>query len=183
MKELQTRLPGVRLFELQAFSDERGFFLEAYLSEWAAMLGVEEFIQDNHSRSRRGTLRGLHFQVGDGQAKLVRVVRGAIFDVVVDVRRKSPTYGHWESFELEDTNHRMLYVPVGFAHGFYVLSTVADVTYKVNRPYDPRTERSLLWNDERIGVDWPEKEPLLSPRDATAHTLTQIEPELDDWVF
>jgi len=181
MKELQTRLPGVRLFELQAFSDERGFFLETYRAEWAAMLGVAEFIQDNHSRSRRGTVRGLHYQIGEGQAKLVRVVRGSIFDVVVDLRRTSPTYCQWEAFDLDDVSHRTLYIPVGFAHGFSVLSIVADVAYKVSRPYDPGAERTLVWNDGRVGVEWPERDPLLSPRDAAAPTLTEIEPELDAW--
>ena len=139
MESVPTSLPGLRILEPAAFSDERGFFSETYRREWHAAAGIgaeEEFIQDNHSRSGKGVVRGMHFHIGAGVAKLVRCSRGRILDVAVDLRRGSPTYGRWEGVELDDERMRVLYVPVGFAHGFCVLSEVADVLYKQTRPQD-----------------------------------------------
>ena len=155
--------------------DERGFFLETYAaSEWDG-LGVDaDFVQHNHSRSSRGTLRGLHFQTSPGQAKLLRCARGAILDVAVDLRRDSPTYGQWEAHVLDDENHHQLFVPIGFAHGFVVLSEVADVSYQVSSLYDPATEAGIAWDDPEVGVDWQVAEPLLSERDKTAPRLAEI---------
>ena len=138
-------------------------------------LGVEaDFVQHNHSRSSKGTLRGLHFQTSPGQAKLLRCPRGKIFDVAVDLRRDSATYGKWEGYVLDDEKHHQLYVPVGFAHGFCVLSELADVTYLVSSLYDPETEAGIRWNDPEIGVEWPVGEPLLSQRDIEAPTLGEV---------
>src|SRR5437867_3499653 len=142
--------------------------METYRRDDYRELGVEaDFIQDNHSRSQRGTLRAFHLQLRPGQAKLIRAARGKIFDVVVDLRRDSPTYGEHESFELSDENNRQLYVPIGFAHGFCVTSDIADVTYKVSSYYDPVTERGIAFDDPAIGVEWPVDEPLVSDRDRT----------------
>ena len=166
MRVTTTRLGGLLLVEPDVFSDERGFFLETYSAPALAVQGLSTgFVQDNHSRSVRDTIRGLHYQVGAGQAKLVRVARGRIWDVAVDIRRDSPTFGSWEAVELDDVEHRQVYVPVGFAHGFCVLSDVADVCYKVSSVYDAELERGLLWNDPAIGISWPVSSPLLSERD------------------
>jgi len=166
MRVATTRLEGLLLVEPDVFSDERGFFLETFSSPALAAEGISTgFVQDNHSRSVRDTIRGLHYQVGAGQAKLVRVARGRIWDVAVDIRRDSPTFGSWEAVELDDVEHRQVYVPVGFAHGFCVLSDVADVCYKVSSVYDAELERGLLWNDPAIGISWPVSLPLLSERD------------------
>lgn len=174
MRVSATRLAGLLLVEPDVFSDERGFFLETYSAAALAAEGLSiGFVQDNHSRSVRDTIRGLHYQSGIGQAKLVRVARGRIWDVAVDIRPDSPTFGSWEAFELDDLEHRQVYVPVGFAHGFGVLSDVADVCYKVSRAYDPELERGVLWNDPAIGISWPIDSPLLSERDRHNPTLAE----------
>ncbi|HVT00559.1 MAG TPA: dTDP-4-dehydrorhamnose 3,5-epimerase [Solirubrobacterales bacterium] len=174
-ERLETKLDGVALIEPQVHGDARGFMVETYArGEWAG-LGVDvDFVQHNHSRSSRGTLRGIHFQTAPGQAKLVRCARGAIVDVAVDLRRESPTYGQWEAHVLDDERHRQLFVPVGFGHGFAVLSEVADVCYQVSSLYDPATEAGIAWDDPDIGVDWQVADPLLSERDKTAPRLTEI---------
>ncbi len=170
------------MLEPPVFADERGFFSETYRLQWHADAGIptrERFVQDNHSRSTRGVVRGLHFHVGDGVAKLVRCARGRILDVVVDLRRGSPTYAQWDATELDDEAMRQLYVPVGFAHGFCVLSDVADVLYKQTAYYDPAVERGIAWNDPDIAVAWPaEVEPIVSARDAAAPTLRELAGEL-----
>ncbi len=174
-ERLESKLEGVALIEPQVFGDERGFFVETFsLDSWTG-LGVDAtFVQHNHSRSSRDTLRGLHFQTHPGQAKLLRCPRGSIFDVAVDLRRDSATYGQWEGHVLDDVNHRQLYVPVGFAHGFCVLSDVADVTYLVSSLYDPETEAGIRWNDPEVGVEWPTESPLLSQRDEEAPLLSEV---------
>jgi len=176
MRTLQTTLAGVLAIEPAVHGDHRGFFAETFRADaWsAAGIGVE-FVQDNHSRSRRGTLRGLHFQTAPGQAKLVRCARGAIFDVVVDLRRDSPTFGRWEGFTLDDESMRQLYVPIGFAHGFCVMSEVADVVYKCSSYYDAATEAGVAWDDPEIGIAWPlGVEPIVSERDAGAPRLAEV---------
>jgi dTDP-4-dehydrorhamnose 3,5-epimerase len=172
---LETRLDGLVLIEPVVHGDERGFMVETYArGEWAD-LGVEaEFVQHNHSRSSKGTLRGIHFQTSPGQAKLVRCARGQILDVAVDLRRGSPTYGQWEAHVLDDREHHQLFVPVGFGHGFAVLSDVADVTYQVSSLYDPVTEAGIAWDDPDVGVDWQVSDPLLSERDKDAPRLSEI---------
>lgn len=172
---LPTRLDGVALLEPAVHGDERGFMVETYRREAWAELGVDlEFVQHNHSRSLRGTLRGIHFQTHPGQAKLVRCARGEIFDVAVDLRRGSATYGEWEGHVLDDESHRQLYVPVGFGHGFAVLSDVADVAYLCSSTYDPATESGIAWDDPDIGVEWPIAAPLLSERDKIAPRLSEL---------
>jgi dTDP-4-dehydrorhamnose 3,5-epimerase len=179
LRRLETRLEGPILLEPIAHMDERGFFLETYRRDDYVGLGVDaEFIQDNHSRSQRGTLRAFHFQLRPGQAKLIRVARGSIYDVVVDLRRRSPTYGQHEAFELSDENNRQIYVPIGFAHGFCVTSDVADVTYKVSSYYDPVTERGIAFDDPDVGVEWPVSDALVSDRDRTNPSLEEIADEL-----
>ena len=166
-ERLETRLDGLVLLEPEVHGDERGFLVETFSADAWAELGVDvEFVQDNHSRSGAGILRGLHFQTAPGQAKLVRCVRGRIWDVAVDLRRDSPTYGQWEGYELDDERHRQLFVPVGFAHGFCVLSDVADVHYKLSSYYDPATEAGIAWDDPEVGVEWPLADPQVSERDA-----------------
>jgi dTDP-4-dehydrorhamnose 3,5-epimerase len=168
MKRTDLAIPGVCLLEPKVFGDERGFFLEYYNRRTFAELGIRaEFVQDNHSRSSRGVLRGLHYQLGAPQAKLVRVIRGEVFDVAVDVRRGSPTFGRWIAERLSESNQRMLYIPEGFAHGFAVVSDVAEFTYKVTDYYAPAEERGILWNDPDLAIPWPVPAagPLLSPRD------------------
>jgi dTDP-4-dehydrorhamnose 3,5-epimerase len=172
---LETKLGGVVALEPQVHGDQRGFMVETFRRDAWAELGVDvEFVQHNHSRSSKGTLRGLHFQTAPGQAKLVRCPRGAIFDVAVDLRRGSPTYGEWEGHVLDDETHRQLFVPVGFGHGFAVLSDVADVTYLLSSPYDPATESGIAWDDPDVGVEWPVSEPLLSERDKSAPRLRDV---------
>ena len=169
-------LEGPILIAPQAHGDERGFFVETYRKRAYAQLGIhEDFVQDNQSRSRRGVTRGIHFQLPPGQAKLVRCSRGTIFDVVVDLRRGSPTFGQWEAHELSDENHRQLYVPIGFGHGFCVVSEVADVTYKVSSYYDAAIERELAFDDPDIGIAWPSGIELrVSERDAAAPRLAEL---------
>jgi dTDP-4-dehydrorhamnose 3,5-epimerase len=172
---LPTRLDGTVLLEPTVHGDERGFFVETYRRDLWVEHGVEaEFVQHNHSRSAKGTLRGLHFQTEPGQAKLIRCARGEIFDVAVDLRRDSPNYGRWEGHLLDDETHRQLYVPVGFAHGFAVLSDVADVTYLCSSTYDPATESGIAWDDPGVGVQWPVSDPLVSERDRGAPTLAEV---------
>lgn len=179
---LPTRLKGLVLLEPPTYRDERGFFLETFRLDRYREIGIDaEFVQDNHSRSSRGTLRGLHFQVDPGQPKLVRVARGEIFDVVVDVRRSSSTFGEWEFFILDDQANRQLFVPVGFAHGFCATSTEVDVVYKVGSYYDPATERGIAWNDPQIGITWPTASPSLSPRDQANAALVDLGAGLPDW--
>jgi dTDP-4-dehydrorhamnose 3,5-epimerase len=175
MRALPTRLAGLVLLEPDLFPDARGFFLETYRRSRYSELGIaQEFVQDNHSRSIRGTLRGLHFQADPGQAKLVRVSQGSAWDVVVDLRRSSATFGQWEAFELDDVRHRQLYVPHGFAHGFCVVSEVADVSYKVSSYYDPEKERGLAWDDPEIAVRWPVAQPVVSDRDRANPRLSDL---------
>jgi dTDP-4-dehydrorhamnose 3,5-epimerase len=172
---LPTRLTGPLLIEPRVFADERGFFLETFSRTPYRELGVDvEFVQDNHSRSVRNTIRGLHFQTGAGQAKLVRAARGRVWDVVVDIRSESPTFGTWEAFELDDITHHQVFVPVGFAHGFCVTSDVADVCYRVSAPYDPALERGVAWDDPEIGIPWPAETPLLSERDRQNPTIDSL---------
>jgi len=176
---LETGLDGLVLLEPSVHGDERGFLVESFSAAAWAEAGVDcDFVQDNHSRSGHATLRGLHFQTTPGQAKLVRCARGRILDVAVDLRRGSPTYGRWEGYELDDVAHRQLYVPVGFAHGFCVLSEVADVNYKVSSYYDPQTESGIAWDDPEVGVEWPVAEPQLSDRDRGAPRLAEVADEL-----
>lgn len=159
--------------------DERGFFHETYRRDAYAALGIpEELVQDNHSRSRRGVVRGMHFQVGAGIGKLVRCARGAILDVVVDLRRGSPTFGEWEGFELDDEGLRQVWCPVGFAHGFCVTSEVADVMYKQTAYYDPALELSIAYDDPDVGIEWPDVGLVPSPRDASAPRLREIKGQL-----
>ena len=179
MERLETRLEGPVLIQPVVHGDERGFLLETYRREALAALGVgEEFVQDNHSRSGHGIVRGMHFQVGAGMAKLVRCGRGAIVDVVVDVRRGSPTFGEWEAFELDERNLRELYCPIGFAHGFCVTSDVADVMYKCSSYYDEQVERGFAYDDPDVGIAWPDVELRPSERDRTAPRLREVEAEL-----
>jgi dTDP-4-dehydrorhamnose 3,5-epimerase len=167
------------LIEPSVFRDDRGFFFETFRQEDYRGLGVDaDFVQDNHSRSARGTVRALHFQLRPGQAKLIRAARGTIFDVAVDLRRESPTYGQYEAFELSDENCLQLYVPIGFAHGFCVTSEVADVAYKVSSYYQGDTERGIAFDDPAIGVPWPVETPLVSDRDRSNPTLVEISSEL-----
>jgi dTDP-4-dehydrorhamnose 3,5-epimerase len=179
MEPRPTRIPGPLLFEPLVHGDPRGFFVETYREEWLAAGGIEStWVQDNQSRSSRGVLRGMHFSAGAGQAKLVRCARGAITDVVVDIRRGSPTWGRWEAHELDDQSHRQLYVPVGFAHGFCVRTEVADVAYKVSSYFDPELEKGFAYDDPDVGIDWPELELVVSERDRTAPRLAEIADEI-----
>jgi dTDP-4-dehydrorhamnose 3,5-epimerase len=176
MERLETKLDGPVLLAPGGFADDRGFFRETWRAGAWARHGVPaEFVQDNHSRSRRGTLRGIHFQTDPGQGKLVRVARGRVWDVVVDLRRSSPTFGRWESFELDDSNGHQLWIPVGFGHGFLVLSDEADFVYKCTSYYDPATEAGIRFDDPDVGIEWPaDVELLYSERDRTAPTLAEI---------
>src|SRR5271154_495336 len=183
MRVISTRLPGVVAIEPAVHGDERGFFIETYRLQWHAEAGIPpqtSFVQDNHSRSTRGVVLVMHFHVGDGVAKLVRCARGCILDVAVDLRRGSPTYGQWAAVELDDEAMRELYVPVGFAHGFCVLSEMADVIYKQSGYYDPGLERGIAYDDPEIGIEWPlpAAELIVSERDAAAPRLSEIAAEL-----
>jgi dTDP-4-dehydrorhamnose 3,5-epimerase len=180
MQRLETKLQGLVHLAPTVHGDERGFFVESFREDaWAEHGVTTSFVQDNHSRSRQGVVRGMHFSLGAGQAKLVRCGRGAIWDVVVDLRRNSPTYGRHEAFTLDDVQGHQLFVPVGFAHGFCVLSEVADVMYKVSHYYDPAVERGFRWDDPAVAIPWPpEVEHLVSERDATAPLLSEVEADL-----
>jgi dTDP-4-dehydrorhamnose 3,5-epimerase len=175
-ERLPTALEGTVLIAPTVHGDERGFFVETFRAEtW----GIDApFVQDNHSRSKRGTVRGIHFQTHPGQGKLVRCARGTVWDVVVDLRRASDTYGQWEGFELDDVHGRQLWIPVGFGHGFLVLSDVADFVYKCTNYYDPQTEAGISFEDPDVGIEWPlaRDELLFSERDRDAPRLADIDP-------
>jgi dTDP-4-dehydrorhamnose 3,5-epimerase len=177
-KATPTAIPDVLIFEPQLFGDERGFLQVSFNArEFNEAVGAEvAFVQDNHSRSRRGVLRGLHYQIRQPQGKLVRVVTGRVFDVAVDARRSSPTFGRWVGVELSADNHRQLWVPPGFAHGFLVLSDTADFLYKTTDYYAPEHERTVAWNDPAIGIAWPlEAEPVLSVKDQAGVPLAEAD--------
>lgn len=177
MKIHDTELSEVKLLEPRVFADSRGFFLESYNQRTLAELGIQDtFVQDNHSRSERGVLRGLHYQLVHPQGKLVRVVRGEIFDVAVDLRRRSESFGRWTGRILSEENKQMLWIPAGFGHAFLVLSPVAEVLYKATDFYAPQGERSILWSDARIGIRWPDVgAPILSAKDAAGKALDEAE--------
>ena len=178
MKLLPTSIPEVLLIEPKVFEDERGFFLESYQRQKFTEAGIPfEFVQDNHSKSTQGTLRGLHYQIKQAQGKLVRVVHGEIFDVAVDIRRSSPTFGKWMGDYLSADNKRMLWVPPGFAHGFFVTSPEAEVLYKATDYYAPQWERTIAWNDPDINIKWPLNEtvPILSKKDRAGAPLKEAE--------
>ena len=176
MQITATALAGVFLIEPRVFEDERGYFLETYHRQRFVEAGIDaEFVQDNFSHSRRGVLRGLHYQIEHPQGKLVRVVRGEIFDVAVDLRRNSPTFGRWTGAMLSETNHHQLYIAPGFAHGFCVMSEAADVVYKCTAFYAPQHERTLLWNDPALGIEWPILDPIVSPKDRMGLPLASAE--------
>jgi len=178
LKIISTAIPDVLLIEPKVFQDERGFFLESYQKKQFQEAGIDmDFVQDNHSKSCRGALRGLHYQIIQPQGKLVRVIAGEVFDVAVDIRRSSPTFGQWVGDYLSAENKRMLWVPVGFAHGFYVISTDAEFLYKTSDYYAPQWERSIIWNDPTIGVRWPIQDelPILSAKDGTGKLLSEAE--------
>jgi dTDP-4-dehydrorhamnose 3,5-epimerase len=177
IRKIPTSLPGVVILEPRVFGDERGFFLESYNEKVFAELGIgERFVQDNHSRSRKNVLRGLHYQIKQPQGKLVRVVEGEILDVAVDVRRSSPTFGGWEAVRLSGQNQRMLWIPAGFAHGFRVSSETAHVLYKTTDYYAPEQERTLAWNDPDLKINWElEGEPVVSAKDQRGIVLRAAE--------
>jgi dTDP-4-dehydrorhamnose 3,5-epimerase len=178
VRVITTELPGVVMIEPRVFSDTRGFFLETYHQERYYEAGLpRHFLQDNHSRSRRGVLRGLHYQLQHPQGKLAGVSRGRVFDVAVDIRRGSPTFGRWFGCILDDRSLRQLYIPPGFAHGFCVLSDEADFVYKCSDYYDPEAERGLAWNDPDIGIQWPLTEVMVSKKDARNPRLADQAPE------
>ena len=169
-------IPDVVVIEPKVFQDDRGFFLETFQAEKYRAAGITApLVQDNHSGSRRGVLRGLHYQIRKPQGKLVSAIVGEVFDVAVDLRRSSPTFGRWVGVTLSSQNHRQIWVPPGFAHGFYVLSEWAEITYKVTDFYDPQGERTLIWNDPQVGIHWPlpdDQKPILSPKDAQGLPLS-----------
>lgn len=178
MEILKTSLPGVLIIQPDIFKDKRGFFMETYHRKKYAEEGLDQsFVQDNLSYSIRGTLRGLHYQYPNAQSKLVQAVKGKIYDVVVDIRQGSPTFGQWTGVHLSDENKRQFFVPEGFAHGFCVISDTAFVIYKCSDFYTPESEKGLLWSDPDIGIDWPVKEPLLSPKDIQCPNLKDIPSE------
>lgn len=175
MNIIDTAIPEVKLLEPKVFGDERGFFMETFRDEWFRQNVAERtFVQENHSKSGKGVLRGLHYQTENTQGKLVRVVSGAVFDVAVDMRRNSPTFGQWVGEILSAENKRQLWVPEGFAHGFYVLGDGAEFVYKCTDYYNPNAEHSLLWNDPAVGIDWPlQGDPNLSAKDLAGKTLAE----------
>ncbi|MBW6454097.1 MAG: dTDP-4-dehydrorhamnose 3,5-epimerase [Methyloprofundus sp.] len=178
MKVTPTNIPDVLIIEPKVFGDNRGFFFESFNQKaFNEATGQKaQFVQDNHSRSAKGVLRGLHYQIQQPQGKLVRVTNGAVFDVAVDIRQSSATFGHWTGVELNAENHRQLWVPAGFAHGFVVLSETADFLYKTTDYYAPEFERCIAWNDPAIGIEWPiDKEPQLSGKDQQGALLENAE--------
>ena len=179
MKVVETKLSGVYLIEPKVFPDARGFFYESYSAQKLAIQGINTvFVQDNHSKSVKGVLRGLHYQKGEAaQTKLVRCIVGEIFDVAVDLRKDSPTFGQWFGCVLSAENNKQLYIPKGFAHGFAVLSDEAEFLYKCDAYYNPQAERGVLWNDSQLGIDWQIKAPLLSDKDTKWPTLANISAE------
>ena len=172
MEKIKTKLNGVFLIQPQVFKDTRGFFMETYRENWFD----QQFVQDNHSKSSQGVLRGLHFQTKNPQGKFVRVLQGSIFDVVVDINKTSPTYKQWFGVELSCENKKQLYVPQGYAHGFLVLSTTTEVAYKCTEYYNPASEKCLLWNDPEINIQWPLKnlKPILSSKDSQGLSFNQL---------
>jgi len=178
MQPIATSIPDVLVIEPRVFGDSRGFFFESYNErEFAAATGLSvRFVQDNHSRSARGVLRGLHYQIRQPQGKLVRVIAGEVFDVAVDIRQSSPTFGRWVGVTLSEQNKRMVWIPPGFAHGFLVLSESADFLYKTTDYYAPQYERCVLWNDPRVGIQWPlAGDPILSGKDKSGLALESAE--------
>jgi dTDP-4-dehydrorhamnose 3,5-epimerase len=178
LKVISTSIPDILLIEPKVFADERGFFLESYQKRKFQEVGIDaEFVQDNHSKSCRGTLRGLHYQIQQAQGKLVRVIAGEVFDVAVDIRKNSPTFGQWVGDYLSAENKKMLWVPVGFAHGFYVTSLEAEVLYKATDYYAPQWERCIIWNDPLVDIQWPLKgeTPILSAKDGRGARLAEAE--------
>lgn len=177
MKVIETSLPGVLVLEPKVFGDDRGFFFESYNKRALAKAGIAfEFVQDNHSRSVRNVLRGLHYQIKQPQGKLVRVVSGEVFDVAVDIRKSSPTYGKWTATNLSAANKRLLWIPPGFAHGFLVLSEYAEFLYKTTDYYAPEHERCIIWNDHTVGIEWLlDTEPMLSVKDRAGLPLREAE--------
>ena len=179
MNIIPTTIPDVLILEPRVFGDERGFFMETWNRQAFAKAGLDlDFVQDNHSRSRQGILRGLHYQIVNPQGKLVRVTQGAVYDVAVDLRRTSPTFGQWTGVELSAENHRLFWVPPGFAHGFYVMSESADFQYKCTDFYAPEHERCLRWDDPTLNIDWPlvnGQTPQLSAKDAVGASLQDAE--------
>ena len=178
MNVVRSEIPDVLVLEPRVFEDERGFFLESWNArEFQSAVGFDvQFVQDNHSRSSCGVLRGLHYQIRQPQGKLIRVVRGSVFDVAVDLRRSSAMFGRWFGTELSEHNHRQVWIPPGFAHGFVVLSESADCLYKTTDYYAPEHERCLIWNDPEIGIDWPlDREPVLSAKDQLGLPLSKAE--------
>lgn len=176
MNIIKCDIEGLLILEPVLFGDERGFFMETYSKAKYTEFGIDaEFVQDNHSRSTRDVIRGLHYQLNPGQEKLVRVLSGEVFDVAVDIRRESPTFGRWEGCLLSGENKRQFYVPRGFAHGFCVLSDIAEFAYKCGDYYSPKDERGIAWNDPEIAIDWPVKIPILSERDKNLPQLSEAE--------
>jgi dTDP-4-dehydrorhamnose 3,5-epimerase len=179
MKILKTSIPEILILEPKVFGDERGFFMETYQASQFAEIGLPtQFVQDNHSGSRQGILRGLHYQICRAQGKLVRVICGEIFDVAVDLRKTSPTFGKWIGATLSAQNKHQIWIPAGFAHGFYVLSDWAEIVYKATDYYAPEWERSILWNDLDIGIEWPlidQQRPVLSTKDANGMLFKDAE--------
>jgi len=175
IKTKKTPLEGFLILELETFKDDRGFFLETFQEKNYKEVGIKDkFVQDNQSRSSKGVLRGIHFQVKRPQAQIVTVMRGSIFDVGVDLRQNSSTFGQWHGVELSDIGQRQVYMAPGIAHGFCVLSDLADLHYKVSRFYDPDDECGMLWNDSEVNIDWPSINPLIHQRDATYQSLSQL---------
>ena len=178
MQRIETTLPGVCVLEPRVFSDSRGFFMETYQQARFEALGIaDRFVQDNHSSSVRGALRGLHYQLRFPQAKLCRVIRGEVLDIAVDIRRGSPHFGQWVGVLLSADNKRQVYVPPGFAHGFVVLSDEAEFLYKCSEVYHPEDEHGLAWNDPEVGIRWGIADPLLSEKDRRNPTLSSVQPE------
>ena len=179
MKTIETEIPGVLIVEPDIFRDERGFFLETWSRDKLdGSVLPHEFVQDNHSRSVSGVVRGLHYQLDTPQGKLVHVARGRIFDVAVDIRLKSPTFGRWTGIELSDENLRSLWIPPGFAHGFCVLSDLADVIYKCTSPYSAADDRGVAWNDPSVGIRWPCSDPVISEKDRRWRRLDDTRADL-----
>ena len=175
IKVKSTSLEGFLIIEPNCYKDDRGFFLETYQEDIYKAAGItDKFVQDNQSRSIKGVIRGLHFQVNRPQAQIVTIMRGSVFDVGVDLRRNSPTFGKWHGVELSDTGQRQVYMAPGIAHGFCVLSDLADLHYKVSRFYDPDDECGMVWNDSEVNIDWPSITPLILQRDATYKSLSQL---------
>ncbi|MHB9138593.1 MAG: dTDP-4-dehydrorhamnose 3,5-epimerase [Victivallaceae bacterium] len=177
MKVTDGKLAGIKIIDPVVFQDNRGFFFESYNHSKLSEYGItHNFVQDNHSKSVKNTLRGLHYQINPGQDKIVRAIVGEVFDVVVDIRKDSPTYSQWEGFILSAENKRQIYVPKGFAHGFCVLSDVAEFVYKCSEYWSPKDERGIAWNDSDINVQWPVTDPVLSSKDLNNLPLKQLEP-------